>query len=174
MKLTRRKRLLFALFGLILLILIPTLLSRQQKTSAGSATLYFGSPPTKLYLGQSFPIEVRLRARDTPADAVGLILKYDPHAFDVLAMSTDHSFCTFYTENSFDTIHGEVHLSCGIPPPGFTGDSTLLTLQMRSKRVGTQTIQFDPSQTNILADDGKGSHLSFSLPELIIPVVPST
>ena len=174
MNVTRKHRYTAGAVLLLILVLIPVLLSHQRASNAGSAALYFGISPTKLYIGQNFPLEVRLRATDTPTDAIGLVMNYNSRAFDVLGMSTDHSFCTFYTENSFDTIHGEIHLSCGVPHPGFSGDSTLFTLQMRSKMIGNQTFQFDKTQTQILADDGKGTLLRLTPPVLTVPVVPST
>ena len=169
----KRFRLLAVLLALFAL-LIPHFLNRNRSVPIGAGKLYFAQAPSTSYYGQQFQLELRVRSLVSPINAAGIYLTYNPKAFDVIKMTTDQSFCTFYTENTFDTIKGEVRLSCGIPHPGFSGDSTLLTLQVRSKATGKYSFTLSPSETLILADDGKASPLRLTIPTYNVTVIPST
>ena len=152
----------------IYLLLQPTLLSKS--TNKGNLSVYFSDTPHTVPLGQSIPVEIRLRTGSTAINAAQIKLKYDPHVLDVIKMNTNQSFCSFYVANSFDTITGEVNLACGSPNPGFTGDSVLIHLTMRAKGVGTTDLLLDPNATKILANDGKGTSLLHSVPKVSITV----
>ena len=116
------------------------------------------SNPDDLVPGEEFTVEVYVSTAGRAINAVGLDLTFDPTLLEMVRMSTATSFCSFYTENSFDTITGEVHLSCGTPSPGFQGESTLAVLTMRSKRRGSGEIRLAPGAL-VLANDGKGTNI---------------
>ena len=152
----------------IYLVLQPTLISRS--TNKGSLSIYFSDISHSVPLGQSIPVEIRLRTGSTAINAAQIKMKYDPRVLDIIKMNTDQSFCSFYVTNSFDTITGEVNLACGTPNPGFTGDSVLIHLTMRAKGVGTTDLLLDPKVTKILANDGQGTSLLHSVPKATITV----
>jgi len=165
-----RTRRLFWTGLIILAIGIPTILSNGLRFGQlPKATLYFLPLPETLLTGQEFSVELRVQTSGS-INAVGTVLHYDQKQLDLIQMNTDQSFCSFYTENSFDTIQGEVHLSCGSPYPGFSGDSVVFRLTMRPRTSGTSTITLDPKQTLVLANNGRGSNVVGSLPHLTLTV----
>lgn len=157
----------------VLVLLLPFVINRDRAAVSGSASLYFNQQPGTIPVGQTATVELRLRTLTTAANAVSLVMHYDPKILDLTKLTTSQSFCSFYTENSFDTIKGEVHLSCGTPNPGFNGDSVLLVLSLRGKNVGTATINFDLKNTMVLANDGKGTNILSQPPHLTISVMQS-
>lgn len=154
-----------------LILLLPFIIARDQRIVSGSADLYFSNPPENIPVGQTATLELRLHTVTNATNAIGLVMNYDPKILDLVKLTTDQSFCSFYTENSFDTIKGEVRLSCGTPSPGFTGDSVLLDLSFRGKEVGSTTLHFDNKQTMVLANDGKGTNILSTPPHLTLNVI---
>ena len=169
---TEKKRSLLIVSGLsfiaIVLLLKPD--SFTHPIINGPLTLYYSELPSTIILGQSFPLELRVKTGSEPINAAQVKLKYDPRILDISKMNTSQSFCSFYADNSFDTIVGEVKLACGTPNPGFTGDSVLIHLTMRAKTTGTSSLTLDPKETEVLANDGKGTNLLKSVPNASITV----
>ena len=154
------KVLLWIALFLVALSIYPTLAELPARISTGGkASLSIQLPSTQnLEPGHEFPLEIHLRTGGQAVNAVGLTAHFDPLNLEVLQMNTGNSFCSFYTENSFDTIRGDIHLSCGTPSPGFEGDSTLATLIMRPKQRGSSEITILPNAM-ALANDGKGTNI---------------
>ena len=139
---------------------LPALLSTSRLLPGkGAATLIFSPPPKDLALGQVADIDLRLSSPRQAVNAVQAVIEVDPHQIELLGMTTQQSFCSFYAENTFDKIKGEVRLACGTPHPGFQGDSTVVSLRLRTKVVGTSQLTLRRSQSSVLADDGKGTNL---------------
>jgi hypothetical protein len=158
--LPRRTVWLAAFVGAVaILFASPSIISLSERIIGGErAVLEIDSSADTVTPGQSFTVQVALNTKGTNVNAAGIAVKFDPRSLEIVQMSTVDSFCSFYAENSFDTIKGEVHLSCGTPNPGFTGTSNLVTLTMRSKIVGKSEISIEPD-AQILANDGKGTNL---------------
>ena len=154
----------------VLGLLLPFFIAKDRTAVGGSADLYFNQQSRTVPVGQTLTVELRLRTLTTAANAVGLRMHYDPRILDLTKLTTDQSFCSFYTENSFDTIKGEVDLSCGAPSPGFSGDSVLLVLSLRGKSVGSTVLSFDQAETMVLANDGKGTDILSRPPRLSLTV----
>lgn len=150
-----------ALFWLIILtlaiFLVPSFL-RQKQVINHPARLYFSEPQAGLTPGLIFPVEVRIQTTGSSINAVSAYLNYSPANLEVVNMTTENSFCTFYLDNSFDNIRGKVAVSCGVPNPGFVGDSLVVRINMRAKTVGSTEVTIDPT-SQILANDGKGTDI---------------
>ena len=165
----RKKRTLFWLLILLVGASLPTFLPEPfHYGTPPTAELYFLPIPTHLIPNQQFNVELHVRT-STPVNALGTVMHFNPNFLSVEKMTTDQSLCSFYAENSFDTIKGEVHLFCGVPNPGFTGDSLVFRLTMRSRSSGVSTITLDPS-SQVLANDGKGTNTIGPLPTLTVNV----
>lgn len=161
----KRRKLAFWLFIIIILIAIPAGVDRINH-EPGTADFYYLQVQDYIAVGRAFKVELHVRTGGEAINAVGAHLKFNPFYLEVASMTTDKSFCTFYTENTFDNQTGEISLSCGTPNPGFQGDSMVVSLMMRAKFPGNATITPDPEYTQILANDGKGSNIMKELPEL--------
>jgi hypothetical protein len=165
----RRRKIFWATLTLLSLS-IPALLPGSIHIGRLPRTnLYFLPVADEIISGQQFTVELRMDASSS-VNAVGTVMHFDQKHLEILQMTTAQSFCSFYTENTFDTIKGEVHLSCGTPNPGFSGDTLLFRLTMRPKLNGVTDITLDPKQTLVLANNGKGNNTAGALPHLTINV----
>lgn len=155
---------------IFLVIAVPWLTSPDRHFGSGQARLTFSDAPQNLTIGQPFSVQLTLHTLTT-TNAIGLDLHYNPKMLEIVQMTTSQSFCSFYTENRFDNIKGEVQLSCGTPNPGFSGDSIILNLTMRAKNSGNTSITVDRNTLQVLANDGKGTNLINQAPKLDVAVL---
>ncbi|MBU6389705.1 cohesin domain-containing protein [Patescibacteria group bacterium] len=159
---------------LTVLVGIPAYLSIESplfNRQAEKADFYFYAPGTDhLTAGDTFTVEFHVLSAQTSINAVGSTLLFDPHVLQITSLTTTQSFCSFYAENSFDNIRGEIHLSCGTPNPGYKGDSTLIIMSMQVKENGLTAISLKPGTGMILANDGKGTNLINSAPTLSLAI----
>ena len=159
-KLSRKRRRLGLGILIIVLILVPVWLSQRGfQLRQGPAKLYFSSPYTEVLPNQVFTVDLRVDTNFQAINAVQAHLQLDPKKLTIVNMTTNKSFCTLYTENSFDPSKGTVNIACGAPHPGFQGDSLVVSLSVRAKAAGSATIKADPQSAQVLADDGKGTNL---------------
>jgi hypothetical protein len=162
----RAKSLFWVAFLVVGLIIVPQAISREL-TTLHQAKFYFIPPAIPPNVGDSFPVELHVQTSGTSINSVGTIMKFNPLYLEVVSMTTDKSFCTFYLDNTFDNITGEVRITCGTPNPGFTGDSLVVHLTMRARIAGSTDIHLSKDDTQILANNGKGTNiLNASLPNL--------
>jgi hypothetical protein len=142
----------------------------DQAVNGNKAVFYFVKPASTLYVNQPYTIELHVNTKGNTINAVSSVLTFNPSELEVLNMTTDKSFCSFYTDNSFDTIKGEVRIGCGTPSPGFNGDSIIVALQVRATTPGSIPIHISPQDAFILANDGKGTNLLGAPPVLTLPI----
>lgn len=162
-----KKILLFVFILLIAIVIYPGLLQVPAKLArSGSASFYFADLKTNQYfIGQTFTVELRAKTGREAINATGATIKFPPQYLEVVKMSTDQSYCTFYTDNSFDNTTGEIDISCGTPNPGFLGDTPIVTTTFRAKNSGIIDLEV-LKNASILANDGKGTNISRSFPKL--------
>lgn len=168
----RTKAFFWVIVGAVIILITPAAIRQHQISVLRDARMYFSGPTGKVIPGQTFDIEVRLQTKGTPTNAVSAALRFNPAYLEVQAMTTEKSFCTFYLDNAFDNIKGEVNISCGVPNPGFLGDSVVAHLSLRAKLAGETKITLDPNESRVLANDGRGSDITQDLPSLSIAVQP--
>lgn len=145
----------------ILLLIAPKLLSLPGSfNKKNEASFYFVEPTAILYTTNPFPLELRVDTHNNQINAVEFTLEYNSRVLEILTMTTDKSFCSFYADNSFDNIKGEAHITCGTPNPGFSGDSTIIKLSLRGKTASPTTVSLRTKESKILANDGKGTNLA--------------
>ena len=123
--------------SLAFIFIFPSIIRNTPlgRPESGQAEYYFVSHNQELIPGQTFTVEVRIRAK-TAVNAIGARLSFSPNVVEILNMNTEESFCSFYLDNSFDNIKGSIDLSCGKETPGFQGDATVMVLHLRSKTHG--------------------------------------
>jgi hypothetical protein len=153
------KALFWVIVGAIILLVVPSAIRQSQVHNLHQARLYFSQPANGLTPGLIFPIEVRVQTTGTAINAVSSYVEFNPADLEVINMTTENSFCTFYLDNSFDNIKGKVSVSCGLPNPGFVGDSVIVHLNMRAKIAGSTAIKLTP-ESQVLANDGQGSNVT--------------
>ncbi|MEI6477497.1 MAG: cohesin domain-containing protein [bacterium] len=156
----RRRRLLFwVTLAIIGILATPTILSLPASfTPSGEAGFYFVMP-SQANVGTAFPLELHVKTGKRAINAISATLHFDTRYLQVTNMTTAASFCSFYTGNAFDNIKGEIRISCGAPSPGFTGDSSILLINITSHNVGSTSFSLQNDTAQILANDGKGTQL---------------
>jgi hypothetical protein len=163
-----RKRLILIAYGAIALTIgIPTFLGEGILQSA-TAEFYFRGNERKYVTGEEIPIELRVRTGGVATNAMQVLAQFNPDQLEIVKMTTDKSFCTFFTENSFSNDRGTVKVACGKPNPGFEGDSLAVGLVMRAKLPGDIQIKLDPEVSKILANDGRGSTINRRVPDPLV------
>lgn len=168
----KRQRLIVYLIITALIVLsAPTVIRKATGTLPKTAELYFLSQDVGYITGQAFPIELRVKTGDTSINAMGFRLTFDPAKLEVQRMTTDKSFCTLFTENSFDNQRGIISLACGRPTPGFTGDSVAVKITFRAKVAGNTTLSVNQESALLLANDGKGSNISKETPSITLNIL---
>lgn len=165
----RIKALVWITLGAIVFFGVPATIRYEQNGELQKARLYFSVPGGTIATGQTFAVEARLQTNGTAVNAVTAHITYSPLFLTVTNITTENSFCTFYLENSFDTIKGEVNVSCGVPNPGFLGDSVVVHMTVQAKVAGSTEFSFGPN-TEVLANDGHGSNVTQSLHSLPITI----
>jgi hypothetical protein len=157
---------------LLILAVGTPLVINQSRLLNGGAELYFLENTRAYVIGEQIQVELRVRTNGKRINTMGFRLSIDPQYLDIVKMTTDNSFCTLYTENTFNQRTGEVSVSCGVPNPGFSGDSLAVRLDLRSKVPGTIPITVQEGSTMLLANDGRGSILGSNAPSTSVTVQP--
>ncbi len=106
----------------------------------------------------------------TAINAVGITIYFDPHILAISSVDTQSSFCTLYTDRTYDTHKGFVRLYCGKPNPGFTGTNTLETITFNTIGYGKSDIAISPKSL-ILKNDGRGTNVLNSFEKKTISVI---
>lgn len=167
-RLPRRIRLgVWTSIGLVALFAYPAILTQRQFL-LGDAAFYYVPPPNSFIVGQTVPVELWVKSGKKPINAVSALIRFNPSQVEIITMSTEKSFCTFYPRNNFNNFRGIVEISCGTPNPGFSGESVLVRLNVRAKVAGRITFDLDDAKSKILANDGKGSNMIGSMPDQLV------
>jgi hypothetical protein len=136
--------------------------------SVNNASLYLVQT-SDAFLNQTFEVSVQMDTLGSSVNAVGVYLRFDPQALQLLDYDTQTSFCQFYPEKKFDNHAGSVSLACGSPHPGVRGSSQLLNLKFVAKQLGVSTL-YVLSESQVLKSDGTGTNILDDYPSLVIDV----
>ena len=166
----RRKRTLWVALALAAIALPAFLASPLGFQGGSNETAFSIKTPDQVEVGKTFTVELHVQTGGKEINAVSAVLHFDSRKLEILNMTTASSFCSFYAENSFDTIKGEVRLACGSPSPGFKGDSALALINVRSKAVGSANITLSRPDSHILANDGKGTDIMGPVPSATVTI----
>lgn len=131
---------------------------KQIDISQANGALTIETPEESISVAHPFEVKLMVDTDNKPVNAVGLIAHFDTNRLQILSMDTTESFCQFYPENRYDNQSGEIKISCGLPNPGFTGQSILAKIVFEPQSVGTAQIRVDPN-SQILLNDGKATNI---------------
>ena len=107
-------------------------------------------------------IDILLSDNTGPINAAEVELQFDPSYIYVSDLTIAPELCEerFVITKVIDNEIGRIFYQCGTVTP-FTGTSTVLaTLEVTPLALGTSTLSFATSSTNILAHDGYGSNVT--------------
>ena len=165
-----RKRIIWVA-GAILLIAIPSFFSVSDRISEANATVgFYLDTPVSVKISTPFQVQVHLTTTHHSVSTISTELQVNPQQLQIESINTQYSFCTFYTQKTFDAIQGTVQINCGTPSPGFTGDSTVAIVTLQPITTGSSIISFTPSASHILANDGKGTDILDTIPSATLQI----
>jgi len=122
------------------------------------SVLIIEAPSEVSGIGKSAKVSVKLDTRGYIVNAVQANLKFDPKDLEVVSIDSGQSFCKFYPEKKYDNDKGLVKIACGSPYPGFKGESTIVTVEFKTKSFTTTMLSVE-KESMVLANDGKGTNL---------------
>lgn len=168
------------------LMLILTLLSASIVYGEYQLISKFTSPeipriaefsiPTKnqYQVAEIFPFPIELERIPTSINAFQADVSFDPQLLEVVDLTTDGTFASFFVQKEYDNEKGYIRLSGGVPNPGYRQASGILgTAYFRGKAPGaTQLIYLDTSL--VLANDGRGTNLLSDYPKIPLIILPNT
>ena|SRR5579872_4303802 len=146
-------------FLLIIMTFIPGRGGTQFLSFGNSSDIVMlSAAPSSVTINETVTLTVTLDTGTTPINAVGIIIDFDPNILSIASVDTSSSFCTLYTDRTYDSKRGYVNLFCGKPNPGFSGQNILETIQFNTIGYGNAPIQVD-TKSLVLENDGKGTNI---------------
>src|SRR3989344_7240066 len=128
---------------------------------AFAQSLFFSIPEKRVTVGERFTVDVEVKSRIAPINAISGTLSFSESSVRVISISKDKSIVNLWTQDP--TIgRGSILFEGIILNPGFQGGSGLvLRATFEAKNSGTASFSF--SKGAILAHDGRGTNILSSL-----------
>lgn len=176
-----RHSLLDSLLALVLTLISLTLVYGEYRLithylrPATPKIASFTLPTKNQYLvGEIFTFPLSLERIPAPINIFQADLSYDPNLLEVVDLTTDQSFASFFVQKEYDNTLGYLRLAGGVPNPGYSEASGLLgTVYFRPKQPGaTELLYLDTSL--VLANDGAGTNLLSDFPKIPLILLPNS
>lgn len=144
---------------LILALVVASLLTIPQSTSAATASLYFSPDAASKTVGDSVTVTLKVNSGGVAINAAEGAITFSTDVLQVKSISRSGSvFSLWPVEPSFSNKNGRVSFSGGKPNPGYTGTGgTLFTVVFTAKAAGTTRLAL--TGAHVLANDGLGTDI---------------
>jgi hypothetical protein len=111
-------------------------------------------------LGEIFSLKIELDGIDKPINVIQADLKYDANQVEAKAVTTQGSFATLFLQKDINPSLGYIHITGGLPNPGYVADhkSLFATVYFKGLKPGITSISYLPSSL-ALSNDGSGSNI---------------
>ena len=108
-------------------------------------------------------------ASNTPLNAIGFEIHYDPKALQVTKITPHNTLCEeqFIIDNTINNASGTVSFACGTITPFTEIIGTAATLQVIPLTSGTSTLSFATTTTHVLVHDGFGTDATRARHDLV-------
>lgn len=135
----------------------------------------FSIPAKNQYqIGDTITIPIHLEHIPASINIVQADLSFDPKLLQVIDLTTDGTFASFFVQKEYDNTKGYVRLTGGIPNPGYTKPSGLIgTVYFRAISSGAANLQYLDSSL-VLANDGRGTNLLSDYPSIPLLILPNS
>ncbi|TXH02465.1 MAG: hypothetical protein E6R05_04090 [Candidatus Moraniibacteriota bacterium] len=168
------------LIVLLTLISIPIvyleyrLLISLKKPAEIAQVAQFMIPRKSQYLvGEVFPLKIELMNIPTSINVVQADLSFDPRHIEVVDITTDSTFASFFVQKEYDNTKGYLRISGGTPNPGYRQPTALLaTAYFKGKAPGAIELKYLESSL-VLANDGQGTNLLNDFPTIPLIITPA-
>ncbi len=150
------------------------LLMQYQKPVEIAQIAQFTIPSKSQHpVGEIFPIPIELMNIPGSINVAQADLSYDPTMIEVVDLTTDGTFVSFFVQKEFDNQKGYVRVSGGIPNPGYRKPTGLLaTAYVKGIKPGAVELKYLESSL-VLANDGRGTNLLADYPTIPMIIIPS-
>lgn len=135
---------------------------------------HFTIPTKNQYsIGEVFPVPIDLERIPAAINVFQADLSFDPKLIEVVDLTTDGTFASFFVQKEYDNDKGYVRLSGGIPNPGYRqATGRLGTVYFRGKASGATQLSYLESSL-VLANDGRGTNLLADYPQIPLIILPT-
>lgn len=125
-------------------------------------------------VGEVFPLKIELMNIPSSINVAQADLSYDPSIIEVVDLTTDGTFASFFVQKEFNNDQGYVRISGGVPNPGYRAPSGLLaTIYLKGIKPGAVELKYLESSL-VLANDGRGTNLLSDYPTIPLIITPKT
>lgn len=167
------KSVLFNMLGIVFLTLFSAVLVFGEANFLFNVNIFasndqivtFLLPQKNEYMaGQIFSMSITATGIKKSINAVEIDLSFNPKILQVKSIDSKNSFATIFVSKIYNNNQGTVHIVAGTPNPGFTGTvADIADVYFIGIAPGVTNVSFMP-QSEVLANDGKGTNLLQSLP----------
>lgn len=156
-----------ALFSFILFLfcLIPNISLAQD------ASLFFGTPPKQVEVGDRFSLDVKVKSINQAINAVSALVVYPSDLLKIISISRDNTIMNFWTADP-RFIKDKISFEGVIMNPGFLGNNGLIfKVTFEARNTGIAYINF--TEGALLANDGLGSNVLATLGSVKTKIIPN-
>lgn len=151
-----------------------TLIRRSLNPTTPQIAQFTIPSKNQYQVGEIFPLPIDLERIPAAINVFQADLSFDPTLLEVVDLTTDGSFASFFVQKEYDNAKGYLRLSGGVPNPGYRqAVGHLGTAYFKVKATGATELVYLESSL-VLANDGKGTNLLADFPKLPLLLLPST
>lgn len=124
-------------------------------------------------VGEVFALKIELMNIPSSINVAQADLSFDPSIVEVVDITTEGSFASFFVQKEFDNQKGYLRVSGGVPNPGYRNPSGLLaTAYLKGLKPGAIELKYLESSL-VLANDGRGTNLLADFPTIPFIITPN-
>lgn len=148
-------------------LLIPLLYAFEHFAQSVDITL---EQQGVAFINQETVLAITLtNASGTPLNAAEFEINFDPKAVTIQSIIPEHDLCEerFILTNNVQNASGSASFACGTITPFSDKTGTIARIHVIPLAVGTSSIYFTASSTQVLAHDGQGTDATRKLQNLV-------
>lgn len=141
--------------------------------ASASSTLSLTPASGSYKIGSNFSVAVTVNTDGASINAIEAGMTFDKDKVSISSIDTSESILKIWVEYpSYSNSTGVIRFAGGVPSPGFSGNSTVFTINFKANVLGTATVSFD-ADPKILLNDGSGTNSAGTATGGTYEVVPS-
>lgn len=157
----------FIIVTLIIIVFLPT---GDKNLTRSNKIIGIKLGNEKLTLSEETAAYINLNTHQNAVNVVGITMQVDPAIIEIVSVDTSSSFCTLYARRNFDAAKGTVHLECGKPTPGFTGQNLLETIHLKAIGYG-KTDFYVTTNSKVLKNNGHPTNILTDFDKTTVSVI---
>lgn len=153
--------------------------NQEQVVLKGNGKLSLTADKTELKAGEEVRVKILVDTKNFDIVIASAVLTYDENLLDLKAVDENDSALAMAVRK--EQSPGQVTIMRGAigdadendQDDGYNGSAGILaTLIFKAKQAGTAELKFEPSESSLILDDGKGTGVKMELSELKLAIDP--